>query len=311
HWASGLGGPGIMVMPTGTGKTETVLALLVAARMERLLVLVPSAALRDQIAAKFETLGILQQEQIVKAGALRPRVGLFEHGFKDADEAARFVAACNAVVATPQILGRSVGNVRMALLSSFSHLIVDEAHHSPADTWARVVDGFSDQPVLLFTATPFREDGRRLPGRTVFRFPLREAQRLEYFTHINYRAVFGVEDVDRGLAELAVGRLPIPPRHHPPKPPEPSYGPAHPTPHSPHTGTAKAMTASNQPASRTTTSAWSPHDSDHNPVLHPLPGHPLRDSADAHPLPPHHPLTPVLSRVQLFQTLVLDPTGRV
>ncbi|MFH9118485.1 DEAD/DEAH box helicase [Streptomyces globisporus] len=207
HWASGLGDPGIVVMPTGTGKTETMLALLVAARMERLLVLVPSAALRDQIAGKFETLGILQQEEIVTPAALRPRVGRLEHGFKDAEEAARFVQACNVVVATPQILSRSVGNVRMALLSSFSHLIVDEAHHSPADTWARVIDDFSDRPVLLFTATPFREDGRRLPGRTVFRFPLREAQRLEYFRQINYRAVFGVEDVDRELAELAVGQL--------------------------------------------------------------------------------------------------------
>ncbi|WP_267882951.1 hypothetical protein [Streptomyces bicolor] len=33
-----------------------MLALLVAARPERLLVLVPTAALRDQIAAKFESL---------------------------------------------------------------------------------------------------------------------------------------------------------------------------------------------------------------------------------------------------------------
>lgn len=207
HWASGLTDPGIVVMPTGTGKTETMLALLVAARMERLLVLVPSAALRDQIVGKFESLGILQQEQIVTPAALRPRVGRLEHGFKDPEEAARFVAACNVVVATPQILNRSVGDVRTALLSSFSHLIVDEAHHSPADTWARVIDDFSDRPVLLFTATPFREDGRRLPGRTVFRFPLREAQRLEYFRRINYRAVFGVEDVDRELAELAVSQL--------------------------------------------------------------------------------------------------------
>lgn len=207
HWASGLSDPGIVVMPTGTGKTETMLALLVAARMERVLVLVPSAALRDQIAGKFETLGILQKEQIVTSAALRPRVGRLEHGFKDPEEAARFVESCNVVVATPQILNRSVGNVRTALLSSFSHLIVDEAHHSPADTWARVIDDFAGRPVLLFTATPFREDGRRLPGRTVFRFPLREAQRLEYFKRINYRAVFGVEDVDRELAELAVGQL--------------------------------------------------------------------------------------------------------
>ncbi|WP_097257057.1 DEAD/DEAH box helicase [Streptomyces sp. Ag109_G2-15] len=70
-----------------------------------------------------------------------------------------------------------------------------------------MIDDFSDRPVLLFTATPFREDGRRLPGRTVFRFPLREAQRLEYFRRINYRAVFGTDDVDRELAELAVGQL--------------------------------------------------------------------------------------------------------
>ncbi|MFF6984510.1 hypothetical protein ACFZAV_44260 [Streptomyces sp. NPDC008343] len=41
----------------------------------------------------------------------------------------------------------------------------------------------------------------------MFRFPLREAQRLEYFRRINYRAVFGVQDVDRELAELAVGQL--------------------------------------------------------------------------------------------------------
>lgn len=101
HWASGLGDPGIVVMPTGTGKTETMLALLVAARMERLLVLVPSAALRDQITGKFETLGILQQEQIVTPAALRPRVGRLEHGFKDPEEAAhtpRLAALVPAVV---------------------------------------------------------------------------------------------------------------------------------------------------------------------------------------------------------------------
>ncbi|MGW8743659.1 DEAD/DEAH box helicase [Streptomyces sp. NPDC055794] len=207
HWNSGLGDPGIVVMPTGTGKTETMMAVLVAERMERLLVMVPSAALRDQIAGKFETLGILQKEQIVAASALRPRVGRLDHGFTDPDEALRFVEACNVVVATPQILNRSAGNVRAALLSSFSHLIVDEAHHAPARTWASVIDDFSDRPVLLFTATPFREDRRSLPGRTIFRFPLKEAQRDGYFRHINYRAVIGLHDPDEELARLAVDQL--------------------------------------------------------------------------------------------------------
>lgn len=59
YWSSGLTEPGIVVMPTGTGKTETMLALFVATRPERLLVIVPTSALRDQIAGKFTTLGIL------------------------------------------------------------------------------------------------------------------------------------------------------------------------------------------------------------------------------------------------------------
>ncbi|MCX4808927.1 DEAD/DEAH box helicase family protein [Streptomyces sp. NBC_01214] len=207
HWASGLGEPGIVVMPTGTGKTETMLALLVAARPERLLVLVPSAALRDQIAGKFETLGILQQERIVTAGALRPCVGRLEQGFRDPAEAERFARACNVVVTTPNILNRATPQVRAALLGQFSHLIVDEAHHAPALTWASVIEDFSDRQVLLFTATPFREDGRRLPGRIVFRFPLREAQRDGYFRRITYRAVLGLQDVDEELATHAVAQL--------------------------------------------------------------------------------------------------------
>ncbi|MFB7379796.1 DEAD/DEAH box helicase [Kitasatospora purpeofusca] len=207
HWASGLPDPGVVVMPTGTGKTETMLAVLAAADVERLLVLVPSTALRDQLAGKFETLGVLQREQIMAADALRPCVGRLEHSFTDPDEAARFAQACNVVVATPYVLNRCSPDVRTTLLGSFSHLIVDEAHHAPAATWTRVIDTFAGRPVLLFTATPFREDGLRLPGRIIFRFPLREAQRDGIFGRINYRAVLGQRDTDRELAEVAVGQL--------------------------------------------------------------------------------------------------------
>ena len=47
-----------IVMPTGTGKTETMLSILVSKRCPRLLVIVPTDALRTQIADKFLTLGI-------------------------------------------------------------------------------------------------------------------------------------------------------------------------------------------------------------------------------------------------------------
>ena len=47
-------------MPTGTGKTETMLSILVSMNCEKLLVIVPTDALRTQLAEKFLTLGVLK-----------------------------------------------------------------------------------------------------------------------------------------------------------------------------------------------------------------------------------------------------------
>ncbi|GAA0739556.1 DEAD/DEAH box helicase family protein [Dactylosporangium roseum] len=207
YWSSGLNDRGIVVMPTGTGKTETMIALLVACQINKLLVLVPTAALRHQVAGKFESLGILQERQIVEPSALRPRVGRLEHGIHDPANAEAFAAACNVLVATPHALNACSAEARDALLAQFTHLMVDEAHHAPAPSWAAVIQTFDDRPVLLFTATPFREDGKNLPGRTIFRFPLREAQRDNYFTHIDYQAVLSLTGTDSVIADLAVERL--------------------------------------------------------------------------------------------------------
>ncbi|HVV76270.1 MAG TPA: DEAD/DEAH box helicase family protein [Mycobacteriales bacterium] len=207
YWTSDLGEPAVVVMPTGTGKTETMIAVMVAAQIRRLLVIVPSAALRLQIAAKFETLGVLPAEDIVTNAARRPIVGRLEHGLTDPDEAARFADACNVVVATPNALEASSPAALERFYREFSHLVVDEAHHAPAATWARIIGEFDTRPVLLFTATPYREDRRALPGRIIYRFPLRAAQADGYFTKIDYRAVLSLEGADTAVAELAVSRL--------------------------------------------------------------------------------------------------------
>src|SRR5450759_138711 len=102
YWTTKRTTPATVVMPTGTGKTETMLALLVAARPSRLLVLVPSDSLREQVATKFETLGVLQKLGIVSNSALRPVVGHVQHGFTTVITATAFAETCNVIVATPQ-----------------------------------------------------------------------------------------------------------------------------------------------------------------------------------------------------------------
>ncbi|UAL29879.1 DEAD/DEAH box helicase family protein [Nocardioides rotundus] len=207
YQTSGVAEPGIVVMPTGTGKTETFIAWTLVERPTKVLVIVPSSALRDQIASKFETLGILHALGIAAPSALRPCVGRVEHRFDDEEQAREFVAAANVVIATPSAIQANSPLVREALYGAFTHLIVDEAHHAPASTWTEIIRAFGERSVLLFTATPYRRDGRTIPGRIIFRFPLREAQRDGYFSTIDFTAVLDLDDDDEALATTALARL--------------------------------------------------------------------------------------------------------
>ncbi|WP_430516883.1 DEAD/DEAH box helicase family protein [Bradyrhizobium yuanmingense] len=64
--------PTTVVMPTGTGKTWTMLALLAAAPLDRLLVVVPNRNLRSQISAKFMELRCARAAASVARRGCRP-----------------------------------------------------------------------------------------------------------------------------------------------------------------------------------------------------------------------------------------------
>lgn len=207
YWTTDPKEPATVVMPTGTGKTETMLALFAQQRIDRVLVVVPSDALRNQVASKFETFGVLQEFGVVEPRALRPVVGQLRHGFSSSESAVQFATICNVVVATPNALAASSEDVRAALTAEFTHLFVDEAHHVAATTWRAIRDAFAGKRVVQFTATPFREDGRHLGGRLLYAFPLREAQRQNYFSEIQYQSVVEFDEGDRAIATAAIDRL--------------------------------------------------------------------------------------------------------
>ena len=68
-------------IPTGTGKTETMLSILVSACCPRVLVIVPTDALRSQLARKFLTLGVLKHPEAQNLGdaVLYPSVCILRH----------------------------------------------------------------------------------------------------------------------------------------------------------------------------------------------------------------------------------------
>ncbi|WP_294670051.1 DEAD/DEAH box helicase family protein [uncultured Fluviicola sp.] len=198
-----------VVLPTGTGKTETMLSALVAQQCQKLLIIVPSDSLRTQLSGKFSTLGLLKEFDIVDDDALYPIVGTIGQGFSSVKDLSDFVSKCNVVITTMGILSRCDDDQKIEISKLFSNVFIDEAHHIKAKTWDKFKNIFPPEKVVQFTATPFRNDGKRLDGKIIFNFPLKKAQEQGYFTKIDFISLreYDFEKADKLIAETAINRL--------------------------------------------------------------------------------------------------------
>lgn len=205
HWSLSKD-PAIVVMPTGTGKTEVMLAVTVASGGDRILVIVPTDALRQQTADKFREYGLLRKLGIV-AEIKNPVVGVLTG--KPAAAQFDVIRTCNIVVTTMASISRGDDHDQKAFAALFSVVFLDEAHHAQATTWNRFSGFCSHVRMLLFTATPFREDGKALNGKIIYNYPLQLAQENEFFKPIQFLQVFEPDSSlsDIRIAEKAVEKL--------------------------------------------------------------------------------------------------------
>lgn len=208
HWSLS-SQPATVVMPTGTGKTETILSALAAFDCSPLLVVVPSDALREQTAKKFYTFGLLRQLGVLAEGTPNPVVGFVTKRPKSHDDLSIF-SDCNVVIATMAALGDGKHlDIASAIASRVKVLVVDEAHHIGAPGWAKFREAFTKQGVLQLTATPFRRDGRLVDGAVIYNYPLRKAQEDGYFKPIDFEPIYEIDDraSDRAIAVAALAKL--------------------------------------------------------------------------------------------------------
>jgi superfamily II DNA or RNA helicase len=210
HWIVS-DSPATIVMPTGTGKTETMLSILVSVKCQKLLVIVPTDALRTQLAEKFLTLGVLKFPgcAVLKEGVKTPLVCMLQHIPSTPDEVDRIFTRAQVIVTTSHIAGQCEQAVQQRMAHHCPYLFIDEAHHAEAPTWSTFKERFRSRRILQFTATPFREDGRPLDGDIIFKYPLKLAQQEGYFAPIRFEPVveFNTKRVDRVIAEKAIERL--------------------------------------------------------------------------------------------------------
>ncbi|HUO65114.1 MAG TPA: DEAD/DEAH box helicase [Terriglobales bacterium] len=136
-----LGGAGstLIVMATGLGKTQTFGAIA-AGWPGRVLVLAHREELLDQARVRLQAM----------AGEL---VGLEQADFWAGDE--------RIVVASVQSLVNSKRRERFKV-APFSLIIIDEAHHTTAKSYRKILETFPEAKKLGVTATPDRGDGTAL-----------------------------------------------------------------------------------------------------------------------------------------------------
>lgn len=198
----------LVSMPTGSGKTAvmTLLPYLVSAR--RVLVVVPTRLLRDQVGAEFSSLATLRRTRTCPDEMPGPRVFQAAKALKDADSWAA-LADYDVIVGTPNCLSPAYPAIAVPPPGMFDLVLIDEAHHFPAETWRALADANPDAQVGLFTATPFRRDRKALEARTVFVYSLRQALADEVLRPVTFHPV-PVEpgsDIDMALAAAASRRL--------------------------------------------------------------------------------------------------------
>ena len=181
-----------VVMPTGTGKTEVMIATVVSECRGKTCVVVPSDLLRKQTINRFCTLGKLREIRAIDDSFCNPIVGCLLSSPKDVAEMEDLLSKSNIVVTTMSLLnsGHFSDKFLKILSAKCDTLIIDEAHHVPANSWERVKKSFNNSRCLQFTATPFRNDGKKIDGDIIYNFPLPLAQERGYFKPINFYPIY-------------------------------------------------------------------------------------------------------------------------
>ena len=153
----------LVVLPTGCGKTGVAVLAPYLLNASRVLVITPSLKISQQIHEEFcgERMfllqrGIIKVEHILR---FRPSGNYITHSSNIIENLSDPLMVVNA----HKIGGRSRVKIADIPNDYYDLVIVDEAHHYPADTWRYLVDHFSNSRRLFLTATPYHRGAYILP----------------------------------------------------------------------------------------------------------------------------------------------------
>ncbi|MGD0277077.1 MAG: DEAD/DEAH box helicase family protein, partial [Syntrophales bacterium] len=166
----------IIQIPVGCGKTGVASLLPLGLAKGRLLVIAPNITINNGL---YEAMDITNRPKCFwrKAGVLSndqmtfgPLACTLETG--NITEAEK----CHIVIINVHQLAKNIEKWLLQFSDNFfDMIIIDEAHHSEAESWKKVLERFPGAKIIHITATPFRSDRQEIDGELVYRYSFRSA----------------------------------------------------------------------------------------------------------------------------------------
>ena len=172
---------GMIVMPTGSGKTAVLMMAPFLTMAQKVLIVTPSKLVRSQIYDDYSALKTLKKAKVFDTQETAPQV--FEMDHLLSDDMRDTIEQSDVVVATSQC---ALSLSEDTISTTFDLILIDEAHHSAAPTWRQILINMHNAKRYLFTATPFRMDNKEISGDVIYYYPLSMAYSDGIFGDIRY-----------------------------------------------------------------------------------------------------------------------------
>lgn len=175
----------IIQIPVGCGKTGLAALLPLGLAKGRVLVIAPNITIKEGL---YEAMDITNRPKCFwrKAGVLSNEQMISGPLACTLDSGNITVAAkCHIVITNVHQLATNVEKWLIQFSDDyFDMIIIDEAHHSAAESWKKVLERFPGAKVIHMTATPFRSDRQEIDGELIYRYSFRSATLKGYIKRL-------------------------------------------------------------------------------------------------------------------------------
>ncbi|MEB5930116.1 DEAD/DEAH box helicase [Acinetobacter schindleri] len=181
-------GEALVVLPTGTGKSGLISIAPYGVSDGRVLIITPGLVTKDSISKTQESLrdNFWINYDIIFGLNNTPVVNEYSPEISD-----EHLYSSNIIYSNIQKVISSSSNCLINRVPNnyFDMIIIDESHHSAANSWEQVLEYFNTAKKLHVTGTPYRGDGQEIPGVRIHETPLSEVMRDRYVKYLKKETV--------------------------------------------------------------------------------------------------------------------------